>query len=192
MPTNKKIRCEYDQLATLANQFEQEADQTLQMFQQIQNMVENLQGGGWIGVGADRFYAEMEDLLFPALKRLVQALEDTGNCVSRVSSLFSEAEQEASGQFLVSASAWVTPSSQSWATGLKPSPGALESNLSGSATATPAAPNIIAGASATAVPAGPDHIVGNGVNLTPSTTPNNAFGSNVSATPLPIPEPPQK
>ena len=109
MSENRIIQCDYDELTSLAGQFAQEADQASQMIQQIRNCVDDLQAGGWIGRGADKFYTEMEDLIFPALQRLVQALEEAGSGINKIGGLFSDAEQAASQKILVSASAEAVP-----------------------------------------------------------------------------------
>ena len=66
---------------------------------QINNLVGELEGGGWIGRGADAFYAEMHDLVNPGLQRLGRALEDAGGAIKQISDILSQAEQEASFKF---------------------------------------------------------------------------------------------
>lgn len=94
-----KIQADYDELANIANQFAQEAAGVEQLMNQISSLVGELEGGGWIGRGADAFYAEMHDLVEPGLHRLAQALEDGGNAVKQISNILSQAEQEASSFF---------------------------------------------------------------------------------------------
>jgi len=99
MPGGRKIQANYDDLANVANQFSQMSSEMQQVMQQIASCVSDLQGGGWIGRGAQAFYAEMDDLVTPALQRLGQALEDASNAVTQVSNVFSNAEHDASSLF---------------------------------------------------------------------------------------------
>lgn len=94
-----KIQANYDELNNIANQFMQEASAASDLTNKIQNLVSDLEGGGWIGRGAENFYAEMYDLVFPGLERLSQALEQAGQATKKVADIISQAEQDASGQF---------------------------------------------------------------------------------------------
>ena len=94
-----KIQADYDELAAIANQFAQEASSTEQLTNQIMSMVGELEGGGWIGRGADSFYNEMHDLVEPGLVRLARALEDTSSAIKQISNVMSQAEHDASSLF---------------------------------------------------------------------------------------------
>jgi WXG100 family type VII secretion target len=94
-----KVQADYDELANIANQFAQESSSTEQLVNQIMSLVGELEGGGWIGRGAQAFYAEMHDEVEPGLRRLIQALEDAANAVKQISNIISQAEQEASMKF---------------------------------------------------------------------------------------------
>lgn len=94
-----KIQADYDELGNIANQFAQEASATEQLTNQIMSLVGELEGGGWIGRGADSFYAEMHDMVEPGLQRLARALEDASSAVKQASNILSQAEQEASSLF---------------------------------------------------------------------------------------------
>jgi WXG100 family type VII secretion target len=95
----QKVQADYDELASIANQFAQEASSTEQLTNQIMSLVGELEGGGWIGRGADAFFNEMHDLVEPGLTRLARALEDASNAVKQVSNVLSQAEHEASTLF---------------------------------------------------------------------------------------------
>jgi WXG100 family type VII secretion target len=99
MPGGRKIQADYDELANIANQFAQESSSTQQLMSQITSLVNQLEGGGWIGRGAQAFYAEMHDEVEPGLQRMIQALEDASSSVKQISSIVSQAEQEASMKF---------------------------------------------------------------------------------------------
>ena len=94
-----KIQADYDELSQIANEFNQEASAAEQLMNNIMNLVGQLEGGGWIGRGAESFYAEMYDLVEPGMQRLVQALEDGGSSIQKISSIVEQAENEASSQF---------------------------------------------------------------------------------------------
>ncbi len=94
-----KIQADYDELASIANQFAQESSAAEQLMNQIANLVGQLEGGGWIGRGAQAFYGEMHDEVEPGLRRMVQALEDASSAIKQISSLISQAEQDASSLF---------------------------------------------------------------------------------------------
>jgi WXG100 family type VII secretion target len=99
MPEGRKIQIDYDELANIANQFAQEASAAEQLVNRITSLVGQLEGGGWIGRGAQAFYAEMHDEVEPGLQRMVQALEDGSSSIKQISSIISQAEQEASSLF---------------------------------------------------------------------------------------------
>lgn len=49
---------------------------------QVEGLIDQLQGGAWRGVGAEAFYAEMGNLILPAMRKLEDALqfaEEGGN-----------------------------------------------------------------------------------------------------------------
>jgi WXG100 family type VII secretion target len=94
-----KIQADYDELNGIANQFAQEASSTEQLTNQIMSLVGELEGGGWIGRGADSFYAEMHDLVEPGLQRLARALEDASSAIKQINNVMSQAEHEASSLF---------------------------------------------------------------------------------------------
>ncbi len=94
-----KVQADYDELGAIANELGQEAASAEQLMTKIMNMVGQLESGGWIGRGAESFYAEMHDLVEPGLNRLVRALEDGSSAIKQISNILSQAESDASGQF---------------------------------------------------------------------------------------------
>ena len=94
-----KIQANYDELTSIANQFAQEAASIEQLLNKVQSLVGDLQNGGWIGRGANSFFSEMNDEVFPAVGRLVHALEDAGNATKQIGNIVSQAEHEASTLF---------------------------------------------------------------------------------------------
>jgi WXG100 family type VII secretion target len=93
------IQANYDDLATIAGSFSQRAQAVEQLIQQMSQLEQALEGGGWTGLGAAAFFAEMGDLVFPAMHRLTGALNEAQTVVGRISTVFRDAEEEASRQF---------------------------------------------------------------------------------------------
>jgi WXG100 family type VII secretion target len=98
MPPSK-IQADYDSLSGTADNFSQQASTTAQLLQQVQSLVQALQSGGWTGVGANAFFSEMEDLVFPALHRLSSALDNAECVTQKISQILREAEEAASRCF---------------------------------------------------------------------------------------------
>jgi len=94
-----KIQANYDQLASAAARFTNEANQTTQLTQQVRQCFEVLQGGDWIGMGAQRFFAEMRELVFPGLQRLSSTLQDASQATKRISEALRQAEEQAGALF---------------------------------------------------------------------------------------------
>ncbi len=95
----QKVQADYDELANIANQFAQESSAAEQLTNDILNLVGELEGGGWIGRGAQAFYSEMHDEVEKGLRNLSSALEDASNAVKQISNTISQAEQDASMKF---------------------------------------------------------------------------------------------
>jgi len=99
MPAGNKIQADYDSLESIANQFSQQASQVEQLSHKIDSLVGSLEGGGWIGRGAQAFYNEMRDEVIPGVERLCQALEDGSSAIKQIANIISQAEQEAGSLF---------------------------------------------------------------------------------------------
>jgi WXG100 family type VII secretion target len=99
MPGGRRIQANYDDLGAAANLFARESQQTQQLMQQVGQLVGSLQGGGWIGLGANAFFQEMEELVNPAMQRLVNALNDASSAAKRIADVFKQAEEEAGSLF---------------------------------------------------------------------------------------------
>ncbi|MBO9308488.1 MAG: WXG100 family type VII secretion target [Chloroflexi bacterium] len=100
MANADKIQADYDQLEQIAAQFAQQGDQTLALWRQAYNCMSQLRDGGWIGVGANRFYDEMESLVLPGLERLVNALRAGSAQAARIAQVLRAAEEQAGQLFL--------------------------------------------------------------------------------------------
>jgi WXG100 family type VII secretion target len=93
------VRAEYDELARLVQQFYGESDYVGNLTNQIKYLVDGLECGGWVGMGARAFYDEMYHDVIPGLERLIQALCDAGDSVNQISRIIRQAEEEAAAIF---------------------------------------------------------------------------------------------
>ncbi len=93
------IRADYDELSAIAQAFQQESQGVDALISRLQRCVDELEYGGWIGRGANAFYAEMHNDVFPALHRLANALLEAGDAVNRIGQIMREAEEAAAALF---------------------------------------------------------------------------------------------
>lgn len=95
----EKTEVNYDQLETLAKQFEGESQVIETIKGNLNSRTEQLHGGGWIGQAADKFQAEMTGEVLPAVQRLQEALQMASNTMMMICNIFNEAEEETQGYF---------------------------------------------------------------------------------------------
>ena len=93
------VRSDYDQLKTSASSFKSNAEAIDKMNHDVRSAMDTLQGGDWIGEGARKFFAEMNDSVLPTLKRLLSALDQSARVTTQISQIMKEAEGQASGVF---------------------------------------------------------------------------------------------
>lgn len=98
MPASK-VRADYDALQEIANTFDHHASNSRRSLQQLQQRMETLQGGDWIGKGATAFYQEMNSDVLPTMRRLAAALEMANRIIRQTSQIMREAEDESSRVF---------------------------------------------------------------------------------------------
>jgi len=89
------IRADYDQLKNAASQFGGLAQDTRQTLQALQQHVDSLQGGDWVGPGATAFYLEMSGQVVPTLQRLAAAFDSSQRAISQISQIVARAEADA-------------------------------------------------------------------------------------------------
>lgn len=94
-----KIQCNYDQMNQIGQAFERQASLMDELQKRVMQTVGQLQGGHWVGIGANNFYSEMQNLVVPAMNRLKNALREGSNTSKKIGQIFRQAEQEASQQF---------------------------------------------------------------------------------------------
>jgi WXG100 family type VII secretion target len=95
-----KVQIQYDEFDGIINRFQQQLDTATNMIKAVRQRVEVLQNGAWIGRGAESFYAECNELTFPALWKLTQALDQAISSARDVAGRFHNAETEAGNLFV--------------------------------------------------------------------------------------------
>lgn len=93
------VRAHYDELRTIQQTFNQQADAVARMNQNLKSRTETLKSGDWIGKGATAFYQEMDGQLLPAVQRLQRAMTEAARITAQIAQLMKQAEDEASGCF---------------------------------------------------------------------------------------------
>lgn len=99
MATADVVQAQYEQLEEIARRFEAQAEAGQAMQRMLQQRVEALQGGGWIGQAADTFYTELEDVLWPGLTRYRDSLLAASQMVAQTVNILRQAEEGAASEF---------------------------------------------------------------------------------------------
>ncbi len=95
----QRIQCQYDDLTQIVQIFSTYADGTQRLIQTLQHHTERLQRGAWRGRGAEAFYAELDQWVMPALKRLQTAMVEAKTSTQTTMATLREAEIEAGALF---------------------------------------------------------------------------------------------
>lgn len=66
----------------------------------LQSKMEQLRGGDWKGDSANKFYAEMDGKLLPAVQRLDKALDEAGRITNSISKLVKQTEDDSAKIFV--------------------------------------------------------------------------------------------
>lgn len=122
------VRADYDELARIATLFRRQAGQSQRLLSNLTRNLQSLEGGDWVGRGADAFYREMDLEVLPALKRLAAALEQAQHTTAQINAIMQQAEDDAAQLFrLIDGGA---PASNSYAAAIAAVPG-VESTVPG-------------------------------------------------------------
>lgn len=95
----KVIRAQYDGLREVARVFAHHADLSVALTFQVEGLIDQLQGGAWRGVGAEGFYAEMGELVLPAMRKLEDALQFARDSTLTIIEIMQAAEEDAAALF---------------------------------------------------------------------------------------------
>lgn len=90
---------DYEQMQAIIKQLKAEEQEMAQLLKATHSKVESLHGNQWVGQGADKFFNEMEQVVLPAMSRLVHALDVAGNVAQQIVNTFRQAEEETKGYF---------------------------------------------------------------------------------------------
>jgi WXG100 family type VII secretion target len=94
-----EIQADYDELEQISGQFNNQAQSIQAMIQKVRGSYAKLLDKGWIGMGANAFFDEMEQLVLPSQQRLQDALEQAGEATRNISESVKQAEENASSLF---------------------------------------------------------------------------------------------
>lgn len=90
------VQAQYDQLTQVASRFGKQSEVVDQINSQIRQSYDSLANGGWMGDAAKAFFNEMQSEIFPVMQRLTSVLREAQTVTQQISSVFQQAEQEAS------------------------------------------------------------------------------------------------
>jgi WXG100 family type VII secretion target len=93
---NDKTRADYQALASIGKQFQQESDAIAAQARTIRSHLERLRGGAWVGKAATAFYSEMDGIVLPSVNRLQAALAEAARATRDISAAIKAAEDESS------------------------------------------------------------------------------------------------
>ncbi len=93
------IQADYEQLNTITNYFQHQADLIHQVSQRVNRDMDALQGGGWQGEGIQAFTKELEGEVLPSIDRLRQAMVEAQKTTLDISTTMRAAEEEAARLF---------------------------------------------------------------------------------------------
>ncbi len=98
------IEVRYAELEDVARCFKLQAEATERLLQHLRGAYTALEKGGWQGLGAEAFSAEMTGRVFPALARLQEALQEGCRATIEVGRALQQAEHDAARLFATGAS----------------------------------------------------------------------------------------
>jgi WXG100 family type VII secretion target len=84
----------YDDLTSIVSKFKSEAQEIDGLLKQTKSKVEGLHNGQWVGQGSDKFFGEMEQLVMPALSRLVGALGHAADVAQKIADTIRRFDEE--------------------------------------------------------------------------------------------------
>lgn len=90
-----KIRADYDVLKRIASLFQREGQATSQTLTRLNRAKGTLQGGEWIGRGAEKFYQEMDSEVIPSVQRMAKAFGEAARVTGAINQIMQQAEDEA-------------------------------------------------------------------------------------------------
>ena len=95
-----QVRSDRDQLKQIQGMFNQESEKVEQTFRDLSGKMDTLQGGDWIGEGANQFYKEMEETIIPHMNALRDALNQAGETTGKIIQDMQDLEDRTSKMFV--------------------------------------------------------------------------------------------
>ncbi len=95
-----QVRSDRDQLKQIQNMFNQEAERVENITRDLTSKMDTLQGGDWIGEGANQFYQEMQSQVIPHMNKLRNAMGEAGRTTGQIAQLMQETEDRSSKIFV--------------------------------------------------------------------------------------------
>jgi WXG100 family type VII secretion target len=92
------LQVNYDELSQVSKLFRDDGDNLAQVYSTLRTELQALQHD-WVGEAAEAFFAEMEEVLLPALKRTYEALHLSSDMTREIMKLIHDADQETGGYF---------------------------------------------------------------------------------------------
>lgn len=87
------IRADYEVLKRALKSFQRQSQAINATHKRIRRSLQELEGGAWVGRGADKFYAEMHSDVSPSLDRLSSALDQAGSTTRSIIAQIQQAEE---------------------------------------------------------------------------------------------------
>lgn len=94
-----QVQADYEQLGQVASTFANQSQAIQELLQRVRGGMEQLEDRGWIGLGSDAFFAEMQGVVVPAVQRLNQALDDGARMTNQIAQTLEQAEHDAESLF---------------------------------------------------------------------------------------------
>lgn len=93
------IKTDHDQLAKIGQTFSKASSAIAGVNRKIKSSQNTLEGGDWIGKGANAFFKEMNGDVNPAMKRLESALAEAARTTKQIAKIMKAAEDDSSRLF---------------------------------------------------------------------------------------------
>lgn len=92
-------KVDYEQMQAIGKQFQSSGDEMQNLLNTTKQKVEAIRGAQWQGDAADKFFIEMEQTVFPAFQRLVDALNHSSQVSVKLTQTIQQAESESKSFF---------------------------------------------------------------------------------------------
>jgi WXG100 family type VII secretion target len=95
----KYTQVNFEELHHIATRLADEGEEMVEMHMRTRRMVDSLLYDGWEGLGSERFYDEMYEVILPALARLYEALSDAALTTRKISEIYGKAQADGAEGF---------------------------------------------------------------------------------------------